>query len=53
MTEEMRIEVSGYEVIEKKVEDAKTSGRVYLPKRWVGRHVKVVLLEQIIAEKGE
>jgi len=45
MNVEMKVEVQGYQVLEKKVKDAGTSGRIYLPKEWVDKHVKVILLE--------
>ena len=32
------------EVIEKEVLNAKTTGRIYLPKAWIGRTVAVALL---------
>lgn len=41
----MKVEVQGYQILEKKVKLSGTSGRVYVPKEWVGRRVKVVLLE--------
>ncbi|MBE8539420.1 DUF2080 family transposase-associated protein [Geoglobus acetivorans] len=40
-----KITVEGYEVIEKVVKDAGNSGRVYVPKSWVGKRVKIILLE--------
>jgi len=43
----IQITVEGYEVIEKVVKDAGNSGRIYLPKSWVNKKVKVVLLEPI------
>ncbi len=45
--EKMTITVEGYQVIEKEVKDARNSGRVYLPKSWIGKKVKVVLLEPV------
>ena len=36
--------LEGVELIEKEVQDAKTAGRIYLPKNWRGRRVAVVLL---------
>lgn len=43
----MTIEVDGYQVIEKIVKAAGNSGRVYVPNNWVGKRVKVVLLEPV------
>jgi len=47
MTEPIEIKVRGYEVIEKVVKPSGDSGRVYVPKAWVGRKVKIILLEPI------
>ena len=40
-------EFKGYEVIEKEVAHGGNSGRVFVPKAWVGKHVKIVLMEPI------
>jgi len=39
----MRLE--GFEVIEKLVQSSGNSGRVYVPNKWVGKKVRVVLIE--------
>jgi len=44
---QMTIEVNGYQVIEKIVKAAGNSGRIYVPNNWIGKRVKVVLLEPI------
>ena len=36
----------GYEVIEKRVTSAGTSGRIYVPPSWVGKLVRAVRLEE-------
>ena len=43
----MTIEVECYQMLEKKVKGSGklTSGRVYVPKQWIGRRVKIMLLE--------
>jgi len=41
-----RIELEGYEVIEKKVNRSGTSGRIYLPVKWINKTVKVILVEK-------
>jgi putative transposon-encoded protein len=51
MNEQMKVEVQAYQVIEKTVKASGNSGRVYVPKEWVGRKVKVFLLEPVIEEK--
>ncbi len=43
----MKIEVEGFEVTEKLVKEAGNSGRVYVPKDWINKRVKIVLLEPI------
>lgn len=45
--EQVKVTVEGYEVLEKVVKNAGNSGRIYLPKSWIGKKVKVVLLEPI------
>jgi putative transposon-encoded protein len=52
MNEQMKVEVQGYQIIDKKVKgsETETSGRVYVPKEWIGRRVKVILLEPVIEE---
>lgn len=41
----MEIKTEGYEVIEKIVKASGSSGSVYLPKNWIGKRVKVILIE--------
>jgi putative transposon-encoded protein len=45
MNQEMEIRISGYQIIEKTVKQTGNSGRIYVPIDWVGKKVKVVLLE--------
>jgi len=47
MGQEMRIEISAYQIIEKTVKQSGNSGRVYVPVEWIGKKVKVALLEPI------
>jgi len=47
MNEQMEIKVRAYQVVEKKVKLSGNSGRVYVPKEWVGKKVKVFLLEPV------
>lgn len=42
----MKIELEAYQVIEKEVKSSGNSGRVYVPKEWVGKRVKIILIEQ-------
>lgn len=49
MTDEMEIKITGYQIIEKVVKLSGNSGRVYVPADWVGKKVKIVLLEPVDA----
>ena len=49
----MEIKVQGYQIIEKPVKSSGNSGRVYVPKSWVGKKVKVVLLESLTYESNK
>ena len=46
MKKRARIRLFGYEMLEKQVNKSGNSGRVYVPVDWVGKRVKVVLLEK-------
>ena len=46
MSEAMEVKVQAYQIIEKTVKASGNSGRVYVPKDWVGKRVKVVLVER-------
>lgn len=41
----MEIEMSGFEVVEKKVVKGGNSGRIYVPVQWIGKKVRAVLIE--------
>lgn len=41
-----RIRLTGYEMLEKQVNKSGNSGRVYVPVEWIGKRVKIVLVEQ-------
>ncbi len=45
MKKETRIQVTGFEMLEKQVNQSGNSGRVYVPIEWVGKRVKIILLE--------
>ena len=42
---ETKIRLSGFEMLEKVVNQSGNSGRVYVPVDWIGKKVKVVLIE--------
>jgi len=37
--------MEGYEVVEKRAERGGNSARVYVPKSWIGKKVRAVLIE--------
>jgi len=43
---ETKIEVNGYEMLEKQVNQSGNSGRVYVPVEWIGKRIKIILLEK-------
>jgi putative transposon-encoded protein len=46
-SESMTIQSPAYEVIERTVKGRGTSGGVYLPVSWIGKRVKILLLDPI------
>lgn len=40
------IRLTGFEVLEKRVAKGGNSGRVYVPPDWIGKVVKIILLEK-------
>lgn len=46
----MRIDCECYQSIDKEVKVHKTSGAVYLPKEWIGKRVRVLLLDPLDEE---
>lgn len=42
----VKVQLFGYEMLEKQVRKSGNSGRVYVPVDWVDRRVKVILLEK-------
>jgi putative transposon-encoded protein len=43
----MEIKTEAYQVVEKIVKSGGNSGRVYVPKEWIGKRVSILLLEPI------
>ena len=43
---ETNITLIGYEMLEKDVTKSGNSGRIYVPIQWIGKKVKVILLEK-------
>lgn len=46
----MEIKTEAYQVIEKVVKSGGNSGRVYVPKEWIGRRVKILLIDPVESE---
>ena len=46
MKKQTKIQLTGYEMLEKQVNKSGNSGRVYVPIEWVGKKVKIVLIEK-------
>jgi putative transposon-encoded protein len=44
MLKQTKIQIEGYEMLEKQVNKSGNSGRVYVPIEWVGKRVKIILL---------
>ena len=40
------MQMEGYEVVEKRADKGGNSGRVYVPKAWIGKKVRVVLIDK-------
>ena len=41
-----KIELTGFEMLEKQANRSGNSGRVYVPIEWVGKRVKLILVEK-------
>lgn len=39
------MQMEGFEVVEKVAETGGNSGRIYVPKKWIGKKVRAVLLQ--------
>lgn len=46
MQKVVKLELTGYEMIEKEVHKSGNSGRVYIPIEWIGKKVKIILIEK-------
>jgi putative transposon-encoded protein len=51
MAEMMEITTKAYQVIERPVKPMGNSGGIYLPKDWIGKQVKILLLDSVGDEK--
>lgn len=50
MNEQMEIKINGYQILEKTVKSSGNSGRVYVPIDWVGKRVKIILLDPVTSD---
>ena len=41
-----KIQITGFEMLEKQVNKSGNSGRVYVPIEWIGKKVKIILVEK-------
>ena len=46
MKKETKIQLTGFEMLEKRVNKSGNSGRVYVPIEWIGKLVKIILIEK-------
>ena len=46
MKKETKIQLTGYEMLEKQVNKSGNSGRVYVPMEWISKKVKIILVEK-------
>ncbi|NMG83678.1 MAG: DUF2080 family transposase-associated protein [Methanosarcinales archaeon] len=49
----MEIKIGAYETIEKVVKASGNSGRVYVPIDWIGKRVKILLIEPLEKENNK
>lgn len=47
----MEIRTEGYATLDKDVKSGSTSGRIFVPKEWMGKRVRVILVEPL--EEGD
>lgn len=47
MNEPMDIQTKAYQAIDREVKPIGNSGGIYLPKDWIGKTVKILLIEPI------
>ncbi len=46
MRKEVEVKLTGFEMLEKVVAKGGNSGRVYVPPDWIGKMVKIILVEK-------
>jgi len=51
MNGKMEVHTDAYQVLDKTVKSIGNSGGILVPKKWVGKRVKVLLLEEVVEEE--
>ena len=46
MVKPIQIRMEGFEIVEKVAEKGGNSARIYVPKKWTGKKVRAVLIEE-------
>ena len=46
MAKPIQMRMDGFEVVEKIAEKGGNSARIYVPKKWIGKKVRAVLIEE-------
>lgn len=47
MEQKITINIAGYEAVKKKVKRSGSSGAIYLPKEWEGKHVIIIRVDEL------
>lgn len=50
MVGQMEVNTTAFQVLDKTVKSIGNSGGVLVPKKWVGKRVKILLLEEVAEE---
>jgi len=45
MKKPIKMQMEGYEAVEKTAEKGGNSARIYVPKHWIGKKVRAILIE--------
>jgi len=51
MTGQMEVHTTAFQVLDKTVKSIGNSGGVLVPKKWTGKKVKILLLEEVVEEE--
>lgn len=42
----IEMKITGYEVVEKRADSGGNSGRIYVPKSWIGKLIRAIRIER-------